>query len=168
MGLIKDLNILVPVVRDKCIQLEAECKRMGIYIGWAETRRLRITQKAYFAQGRELLLTVNAKRKAAGLWPLIEEENKRKVTNAMESIHFFDCAGDFFLIIDGKPSWNTKADINDDDIFDYENVGHIAEMLGMVWGGRFPFKDYAHVQFTGGLSIQQLRDGERPQGDVYW
>lgn len=163
MGLQKDLNLLVPVVKGMCIQLESEAREAGIEIGWNETRRVPLIQSAYHAQGREGLNTVNAKRTAAGLWLITAKQNERKITNAIESIHFYDCAADFFLIIDGKPSWNDKADINENDTSDYEEVGVIAEKLGMEWGGRFSFRDLAHVQFLDGLTKEQLRAGVRPQ-----
>jgi len=166
MALHRDIDLLVPVVKGKTLQLQQECLRMGIRIMIVETRRTPLTQRAYYAQGREDLNAVNLKRTEAGLWIIDDKANERIVTKNLESIHFYDCAIDFALVIDGKPSWNTKADINHDDIFDYENVGIIGERLGFEWGGRFSFKDYAHLQYTGGLSLPDLRAGVRPQYEM--
>jgi peptidoglycan L-alanyl-D-glutamate endopeptidase CwlK len=163
--MIRDINTLVPIVREKWLEVKADLKATGIEVMEVETRRDKRTQMAYWAQGREALATVNLKRNAIGL-PSITEKQNRMITRTQESIHFYDCALDFALVINGSPSWNTKADINNDNIGDYENVGVIAKSHGFEWGGDFSFKDYAHLQFTGGLSIIELRGGQRPERDV--
>lgn len=162
MGQLRDIELLCRVVRDKAVLLMQECERMGVPIMLIETLRKPLTQKAYYAQGREPLDNVNIKRHIAGLYLITAKQNERTITNTLESTHFFECALDFAILIDGKPSWDSKADINNDDVFDYGNVGHIGESLGFKWGGRFRFKDYAHLQFTGGLTREQLRAGVRP------
>jgi hypothetical protein len=121
----RDLNTLAPVVRKKWQLVVADCERMGIKVMVIETRRTKRLQMAYWSQGRDTLDTVNLKRNAAGLLSIKSHQNKI-ITRTQESIHFYDCALDFALVIDGKPSWDTKADINNDDVFDYGNVGHIA------------------------------------------
>lgn len=45
-----------------------------------EVFRTAATQRAYFAQGRQKLAIVNGLRRAAGLWPIDEVENRSKVT----------------------------------------------------------------------------------------
>lgn len=63
----------------------------------------------------------------------------------------------------GIPIWDIKADLNNNDIPDYEEIGRIGEGIGLKWGGRFKFKDYVHFEYTGGLSIDELKEGKRPQ-----
>ncbi len=60
--------------------------------------------------------------------------------------------------------WDTKADLNDNHLPDYEELGKIGESLGLRWGGRFRFRDYGHFEYTGGLSLADLKAGKRPAG----
>lgn len=166
MGIIRDINTLVPAVRTAWGVVEAHLNDIGIRVKVVETYRNSQIQRAYYAQGRHLVEEVNLIRNAAGLWSIKRHQNK-KVTWTLESMHFYDIALDFALIDkDGKLSWDTKADINHDDIGDYHNVGEIAKRYGFQWGGDFKGKDYAHLQFMGGLTIDDLRAGKRPVEDV--
>jgi hypothetical protein len=42
--------------------------------------------------------------------------------------------------------WSPKADINKNQIPDYEELGKLAESIGLTWGGRFKFRDYGHFE----------------------
>lgn len=161
----RDMDRLHPLVREKADEFKADCKLMGIPIMVVETIRSHEVQVAYYAQGRETLDNVNAKRRLAGL-PVIKMHQNRIITNAIESIHEYGCALDFALLINGRPSWDDKADINDNQRDDYNEIGQIAKSHGFKWGGDFSFRDLAHIQYTGGLSIKDLRDGKRPERDV--
>jgi peptidoglycan L-alanyl-D-glutamate endopeptidase CwlK len=84
---------------------------------------------------------------------------KPNVTNAKpgQSFHNFGLAVDFFLVTeDGKTAlWmvNTK----------WRRVADIGKELGFKWGGDWSgFKDYPHLEMTGGLSYSQLQAGKRP------
>lgn len=44
---------------------------------------------------------------------------------------------DFAVVIVGKVSWDPR---------EYEQVGRLAEMRNLIWGGRAPRPDYAHVE----------------------
>ena len=167
MGINRDINALCDAARIAWGVVEAELDNIGIRVKVVETRRMYQTQRAYYAQGRETLAEVNLKRNAAGLWSINAKQNK-KVTWTMESMHFYDVALDFALVdANGRLSWDTKADINQDDIGDYHNVGAIAKKYGFEWGGDFKGRDYAHLQYTGGLTIEDLRAGKRPEIDVF-
>ena len=166
MATIRDIKMLIPIVQLAWMEVEAELESLGIEIKVVETLRLPATQRAYYAQGREPLHIVNGKRKMVGLGDITEEQNERVITRTLDSMHFYEIALDFVLIINGKMSWNTKADINEDDIVDYENVGLIAEKHGFKWGGRFSFKDYAHLEYRDGLTLAELQAGKRPSEDV--
>ena len=158
---IRDMNLLDPIVAKKAKQLQAKCKRAGIPIMIVETLRTLDTQRAYYAQGREVLDKVNDLRRKAGLWAIAIHQNRR-ITGTLESIHLYECAFDFALIKRGHPIWDTKADLNDNDLPDYEEIGRIAEGLGLTWGGRFKFRDMVHCQYKGGLTLADLRAGKRP------
>ncbi|GAB6254521.1 hypothetical protein PSKAS_00430 [Peribacillus sp. N1] len=84
---------------------------------------------------------------------------KPKVTNAKpgQSIHNYGYAIDYFLVSDdGKTAlWtvNTK----------WNRVAAIGKELGFKWGGDWSgFKDYPHLEMTGGLSYSQLHAGKKP------
>jgi peptidoglycan L-alanyl-D-glutamate endopeptidase CwlK len=73
------------------------------------------------------------------------------VTWTTHSQHCLRRAFDFAILKDGKPCWDLKADVNDDDVGDYAQAGKIAEELGLQWGVVVNGKrtDLAHVQLQG-------------------
>jgi peptidoglycan L-alanyl-D-glutamate endopeptidase CwlK len=165
-------------------------KERGIEFIVTSTLRTEDGQIALFAQGRKPLNVVNELRKDAGLRQISEDENKRKVTYSLASTHLFGCAFDAAIVnparyangnnppqppfskggqgLDCKEErggllWDVKADINKNDIPDYEELGALGESIGLKWGGRFRFKDYCHFEWTGGLTIEELKAGKRPE-----
>jgi|GEM_PF-712108 peptidoglycan L-alanyl-D-glutamate endopeptidase CwlK len=157
---LEDLN---PVVADMCRRFLALCRDRGIDVVVTSTLRTEAEQLALFAQGRKSLWYVNELRRDAGLPPIKEEQN-RIVTHVLTSVHQFGCAFDVCIIKDGRAVWNIKADVNENDIPDYEEIGKIGEHIGLTWGGRFKFKDYCHFEYTGGLTLEDLKAGLRPKG----
>lgn len=83
------------------------------------------------------------------------------VTNARpgESMHNYGLAMDVVPIVMGKPVWGTTGK----DLELWQHIGEIGKECGLEWAGdwRF-FKEYPHFQFTGGLTIAQLKEGQRP------
>ncbi|WP_163526603.1 peptidoglycan-binding protein [Halobacillus ihumii] len=74
-----------------------------------------------------------------------------------ESYHNFGLAVDFFLTSnDGQRAiWVVNSD--------WRRVAAIGKSLGFEWGGDWSgFVDNPHLQMTGGLSLSQLRAGQRP------
>lgn len=168
---IEDLH---PAVEPLCRRFLALCEERGIRAMVTSTLRTEAEQLALFAQGRKGLKTVNELRAEAGLPPITDKKN-RIVTYASTSIHQFGCAFDVALLTPpahlesrgetgGKwgVTWDVKADINANDVPDYEEMGRIGESVGLTWGGRFRFRDYCHFQYTGGLALEDLRAGRRP------
>jgi peptidoglycan L-alanyl-D-glutamate endopeptidase CwlK len=159
---IRDEALLDAVVFEKCQEFKARCAQAGIQVSIIETYRSVTIQAAYYSQGRRPLAEVNILRSKAGLWPITEKQN-RKVTWTLNSIHFYSCAFDFAILIDGKMTWNTKADFNENDMPDYEEAGKIAKECGLEWGGDFDGKaDMVHCQYTAGLTMDELAAGKRP------
>ncbi|MFB4260529.1 peptidoglycan-binding protein [Shouchella clausii] len=81
------------------------------------------------------------------------------VTNARAgySNHNFGVAIDYFLTNhDGsKAVWTVNAQ--------WRRVAAIGKQLGFSWGGDWTsFKDYPHLEMTGGLTTAQMRAGQRP------
>ena len=157
----RKLEDLCPVAMAKFLELKKVVyDRLGLDIIATSTIRIPIEQAALYAQGRESLEFVNYLRDIAGLRPISEERNKRTVTDTLWSIHLFACAWDYCIVKGGKASWDVKADVNGDDIPDYEQVCDIAEELGIETGRAYG--DYVHCQVTGGLSLDELKAGKRP------
>jgi hypothetical protein len=145
----RDIEDLTPELQVKCEKFQNACEEAGIPVMIIETLRIRLTQNAYYAQGREQLSIVNAMRKRAGLWPITAEENERVITWTLESDHFADKDGkshafDVALIRNGRPHWDLKCDVNEDDIPDYEQIGEIGKSVGLKWGGDWKKPDRPH------------------------
>ena len=129
---IEDLH---PKVADLCNQFITECKDAGIDVLITSTYRDNESQNALYNQGRT----------TAG----------NKVTNAKggQSFHNYKIAFDFCPIVNGKAQWNDTTAFN--------KCGEIAESLGLEWAGRWKtFKELAHCQYTGGLTLKDLQAGK--------
>ena len=130
---IDDLN---PHVAKLCRQFVEKCKAEGIDILITSTYRDAESQNALFAQGRTT--------------------PGRRVTNAKagQSYHNYRCAFDFVPLKHGKAQWQ--------DIALFKHCGEIGKSLGLEWAGDWKrFKEYAHLQWTGGLTLAQLRAGKK-------
>lgn len=80
-----------------------------------------------------------------------------------ESYHNYGLAIDFALQTGrGDVVWDTQRDGNNNGKSDWMEVVAIAKELGFSWGGDWEFKDYPHLQMNFGLSIRDLKNGERP------
>ena len=156
---IEDLN---PIVQAMWNTFVLTCQQKGIKTMATSTLRTADEQLAYVAQGRKSLKAVNEFRMRAGFGPITQAENKFTITDNFTSVHEFGCAVDFAIVKAGLAIWEIKADINENNIPDYEEAGKIAEAIGFTWGGRFPKRDFVHLQYTGGLTILQLQAGLRP------
>lgn len=115
----------------------AAAKKQGIDVLITSTYRDNESQNALYEQGRT----------KAG----------RIVTNAKagQSFHNYQLAFDFVPIVNGKAMWN--------DIRTFRKLGELGESLGLTWAGRWKsFPEMAHMQWTGGLTLAQLRAGKKP------
>ena len=133
----RDLKDLDPYVAGLAKQFIAACKKQGIDLLVTSTYRDNESQNALYAQGRT----------KAG----------RIVTNAKagQSFHNYRLAFDVVPIVNGKPQWN--------DFRTFQKIGAIGKSIGLDWAGDWrTFKELAHFQWTGGLSLAQLKAGKRP------
>lgn len=131
----RKLEDLHPKVKTLCEQFIASCARHNIDVIITSTYRDADSQDALYAQGRTL--------------------PGKKVTNASagKSYHNYRVAFDFCPIVNGKAVWNDAAL--------YFKCGAIAEAVGLEWAGRWvKFKELAHCQYTGGLSLQDFQQGK--------
>ena len=131
----RDLNDLLPVVKEKVEAFIAACKDAGIDLIITSTYRDMESQNALYAQGRT---------------------NPGKiVTNAKggESFHNFRCAVDVVPLVNGKADWDGSHPV-------WAEVGRIGKENGLEWAGEWVhFKELAHFQYSNGLTLAQLRDG---------
>lgn len=129
---IEDLN---PKVQELCNLFIKRCKEGGIDILITSTFRDFESQDSLYSQGRT----------APG----------KIVTNAKagQSFHNYKVAFDFVPLVSGKAQWN--------DLSLFKKCGEIAKGIGLEWAGDWKtFKEYAHCQYTNGLSIKDLQLGK--------
>ncbi len=132
----RNLKDLLPCVQERAEKFITAARSEGIDILITSTYRDKESQDALFAQGRT----------APG----------RKVTNAKggQSFHNHRCAFDFVPLVLGKPAWADTAL--------FERCGVLGEQCGLVWAGRWTtFKEMAHMQYTGGLTLADLQAGRK-------
>jgi peptidoglycan L-alanyl-D-glutamate endopeptidase CwlK len=132
----RNLDDLLPEVKVKAEAFIAACHAAGIDIIVTSTYRDFESQTALFNQGRTTkgAIVTNAK--------------------AGQSYHNYRCALDFAPIVNGKINWNDTAL--------FTKCGHIAESVGLEWAGNWKsFKELAHVQYSGGLTLADLQAGKQ-------
>ncbi len=151
-------------IKDCTTSLQAKIKSFmiatlsaGIPVMITCTARTVDEQVALHAQGRKTLAETNALRAMAGLPPITAAQNKHKVTWTLNSKHLIDLddgetgndlsrAFDIAIVPGGKPCWDVKVDVNQDQISDYEQAGKLGEACGLRWGGRFRRPDMPHFE----------------------
>ena len=134
---IEDLH---PKVQAMATAFIAKCRANGIDVLITSTYRDLESQQALYDQGRSIA------SKARG---------EKIVTNAKagQSFHNWRVAFDFVPIVCGKACWN--------DTSVFERCGAIAESVGLEWAGRWKtFKELAHCQYTGGLTLADFQSGK--------
>lgn len=131
----RSLSDLNPKVAAMCSEFISLCKVAGIDVIITSTYRDAESQNELYAQGRT--------------------KPGKKVTNAKagQSYHNWRVAFDFCPIVNGKCQWG-------DDAL-WTKCGEIAEGIGLEWAGRWTkFRETAHCQFTGGLSLADFQAGK--------
>lgn len=134
---IKDLDRLHPYVNKLAKMLIERCRENGIEIIITETFRTKKRQQQLYNKGR----TTSGK----------------VITNAKpgDSMHNYGLAFDIVPVEKGKLLWNRN------DLF--KKIGKIGVDLGLTWGGNWrSFKDYPHFEWTGGLTLKDLKRGKMP------
>lgn len=134
----RKIEDLLPVVAEKVRAFIDACDAEGIDLLVTSTYRDHESQNELYAQGRT--------------------KPGKIVTNAKggESFHNFQCAVDVVPLRNGKPVWNTSGE----DGKLWNRIGEIGESVGLEWAGRWrTFREFAHFQYTAGLTLAQLREG---------
>jgi peptidoglycan L-alanyl-D-glutamate endopeptidase CwlK len=132
----RSIDDLLPVVKEKVKKFVALCKGDGIELLITSTYRDNESQNALYAQGRT--------------------EPGKIVTNAKggQSFHNYRCAVDVVPLVNGKPDWDGTHPI-------WAKIGNYGKLAGLEWAGEWTrFKELAHFQYTGGLTLADLRAGK--------
>ena len=132
----KDINLLLPKVKDMAETFLKECKAHGYNVVITHTYRDQKEQDALYAQGRTTPGNV--------------------VTNAKfgDSMHNYKVAIDFAPVkADGSIDWA--------DMEAFTAIGKIGEGVGFTWGGRWQsFIDVPHLQYTAGYTLVDFKAGK--------
>ncbi|HSW64879.1 MAG TPA: M15 family metallopeptidase [Dissulfurispiraceae bacterium] len=141
----RKIEDLAPDFQPTIIMFEDHLAREGLsHFKRCCTYRSQAEQSALWAQGRKSLRDVNDIRKATGMAPITQKQNK-KVTWTLSSDHTKRIAVDYYIEQDGKYCDDLKVDVNKNAIADWLEFGAIAERCGLDWGGSWVKKDYPHV-----------------------
>jgi hypothetical protein len=162
----RDLNKAVPLLKVFGEELIKRSKSdFGLTIIITCVDRTILEQMALVIQGRLKLKSVNIARITAGLSPLKSEEENKIVSWTLDSKHVinpFDTiidndksrAFDFGVLdSNGKYMGDLKADVNGDNISDYEQVCLLGKKIAaeidlpIVFGKDFSTQDYPHIQY---------------------
>jgi len=132
----RNINDLLPNVQVRVEKFIELCDEEGIDLLITSTYRDNESQEALYEQGRT--------------------RPGKVVTNAKsgESWHNYRCAIDIVPLVNGKPNWDGSDPI-------WEKIGELGEQAGLEWAGRWrTFKELAHFQYTGGLTLADLKAGK--------
>jgi peptidoglycan LD-endopeptidase CwlK len=134
----RNLEDLLPVVKDMAEQLIEACKAAGVDLIIVSTYRDLEAQAEIYAKGRSTPGPIRTNAKPG------------------ESLHNWRVAIDFCPLEFGKAAW--------DDMAAFERVGELAETIGFEWAGRWTgrLREEGHIQYRGGLSLAQLENGSVP------
>ncbi len=135
----RDINDLLPIVKQKCEQFISECKVNGIELIVTSVYRSVDEQNEIYAQGRT---------KPGNI-----------VTNAKggQSYHNHRVAFDVVPLVQGKAVWNNNAL--------WSKIGGIGQRVGLEWGGSWAsFPDVPHFQYTLGYTWQNFIDKKVDMG----
>lgn len=125
----RKIEDLIPAMQLIAMRFASRMAEEGIPFMFTCTFRSQEEQDALFAQGRT--------------------KPGPKVTWVRHSKHQDRLAFDIAILKDGKPTWDVKVDVSNDDLPDYEQAGQIGESLGLRWGGRFKARDLPHFEYVG-------------------
>lgn len=131
----RSLTDLIEPAKERAVKFIDLCKAAGIDLLVTSTYRDKESQDALYAQGRTTPGKIVTKAKGG------------------ESFHNYRCALDVVPLVNGKPNWNDSDPV-------WAEVGRLGKTAGLEWAGDWKtFKETAHFQYTGGLSLKQLQAG---------
>lgn len=133
----RSLDELLPIAKERVEQFLRLCKENDIDLLVTSTYRDQESQQALYEQGRTTAGKVVTNAKAGDSW------------------HNWRCAVDVVPLINGKPNWDGSDPV-------WTKIGELGEQAGLEWAGRWrTFKELAHFQYTGGLTLTDLKEGKQ-------
>jgi peptidoglycan L-alanyl-D-glutamate endopeptidase CwlK len=131
----RSLDELVPPAKERVREFLNLCKENDIDLLVTSTYRDHESQQALYDQGRTKAGKVVTNAKAGDSW------------------HNWRCAVDVVPLVNGKPNWDGSDPV-------WDRIGELGEQAGLEWAGRWrTFKELAHFQYTGGLTLTDLKNG---------
>jgi peptidoglycan L-alanyl-D-glutamate endopeptidase CwlK len=132
----RSLNDLIPPAKERVERFLSLCKDNDIDLLVTSTYRDNESQQALYEQGRTTAGKVVTNAKAGDSW------------------HNWRCAVDVVPMVNGKPNWDGLHPV-------WDKIGTLGEQAGLEWAGRWrTFKELAHFQYTGGLTLTDLKEGK--------
>lgn len=132
----RKLEDLHPKLQELCNKHIASCKARGVTIQVTNTLRDAEYQEYLYSLGRTKEGNIVTNMKLVGP-------------------HGFGLAYDIVPVVDGKAQWNNNSL--------WQIAGEEGKKLGLTWGGDWKsIVDKPHFEYTGGLSVEELRAGKRP------
>jgi len=133
----RSLNDLILPAKERVEHFLSLCKDEGIDLLVTSTYRDNESQQALYEQGRTTAGKVVTNAKAGDSW------------------HNWRCAVDVVPLVNGKPNWDGSDPV-------WSKIGELGEQAGLEWAGRWrSFKELAHFQYTGGLTLTDLKEGKQ-------
>jgi len=133
----RSLNDLILPAKERVEHFLSLCKDEGIDLLVTSTYRDNESQQALYEQGRTTAGKVVTNAKAGDSW------------------HNWRCAVDVVPMVNGKPNWDGSDPV-------WSKIGELGEQAGLEWAGRWrSFKELAHFQYTGGLTLTDLKKGKQ-------
>jgi peptidoglycan L-alanyl-D-glutamate endopeptidase CwlK len=133
----RSLDELTPPAKERVEKFLQLCKENNIDLLVTSTYRDHESQQALYEQGRTTAGKVVTNAKAGDSW------------------HNWRCAVDVVPLINGKPNWDGSDPV-------WTKIGELGEQAGLEWAGRWrTFKELAHFQYTGGLTLTDLKEGKQ-------
>jgi peptidoglycan L-alanyl-D-glutamate endopeptidase CwlK len=133
----RSLDDLIPPAKERVERFLGLCKDEGIDLLVTSTYRDHESQQALYEQGRTTAGKVVTNAKAGDSW------------------HNWRCAVDVVPMVNGKPNWDGLHPV-------WDQIGQLGEKAGLEWAGRWrTFKELAHFQYTGGLTLTDLKEGKQ-------
>ena len=133
----RSIDELIPQAKERVEKFLALCKENDIDLLVTSTFRDFDSQTALYNQGRTTEGKIVTNAKAGDSW------------------HNWRCAVDVVPLVNGKADWDGSHPV-------WAEIGRLGKEAGLEWAGEWKsFKELAHFQYTGGLTLAQLKAGEQ-------
>jgi len=150
----KKIEDLHPKAQVKFNAWLVDCEKAGIDVLVYCTYRSSKEQNELYAVGRTV----------KGLNPTKAKPMGATVTAAKagQSFHEYRVAIDCVALYNGKALWNGDLPSTPQDDKLYEKMASLAKPYGIEWSGNWTgeFKEKAHFQYTGGLTLKDFQAGK--------